>query len=56
MNKKNLDQKTRTGSNTPHDWRKDMQGATPEKLARALLRPVGKNRNLASHPQPEPLK
>ena len=27
---------------TPHDWRKDLQGATPEKLARALLRPVGK--------------
>ena len=22
------------------DWREDMQGATPEKLARALLRPV----------------
>ena len=22
------------------DWRKDLQGATPEKLARALLRPV----------------
>ena len=26
--------------NTTRDWRKEMQGATPEKLARALLRPV----------------
>ena len=27
----------------PQDWRKDMEGATPEQLAKALLRPIGKN-------------
>lgn len=40
---------------SPHDWRKDMQGATPEKLARALLRPV-KKKNLAPPQRPETLK
>ena len=28
----------------PKDWRKELQGATPEKLARALLRPIGKTK------------
>ncbi|MDE0125705.1 MAG: hypothetical protein OXN97_14110 [Bryobacterales bacterium] len=26
------------------DWRKDMQGATPEQLAKALLRPIGRGK------------
>ena len=26
------------------DWRKDMQGATPEQLAKALLRPIGRTK------------
>ena len=30
-----------------NDWRKDMQGATPERLARALLRKRG-NKNKKS--------
>ena len=35
-------------SNKTQDWRKFMEGATPEKLAKALLRPVRKTKNEGS--------
>ena len=33
--------KTTAATRPTYDWRKDLQGATPDKLARALLRKVG---------------
>lgn len=33
--------KTTATTRPSQDWRKDLQGATPEKLAKALLRKVG---------------
>jgi hypothetical protein len=32
--------KKTTAEASAKDWRKEMQGATPERLAKALLRPV----------------
>ena len=33
------------------DWRKDMEGVTPEQLAKALLRPIGKTTKNQGEPK-----
>ena len=40
MNKKTTTATTRRTK----DWRQDLEGATPEQLAKALLRPIGKTK------------
>ena len=36
--------KTTATTRRTQDWRKEMEGATPEKLAKALLRPIGRGK------------